>query len=175
MCTQRKQGLVMHGTITEIMPPGVRLVAEIFRKLAVFRKDYDGAVLQELAATLRRHMGEHQADKVMSDALVMDNEIRFRRPAGLILWPAGGKLAGAQEEALLALIRHADAAHDILAVAAAEELGIENHRVLRKCASLLARSLAQGGVDLGWGVAQTAMQIARGLPLSGSSQADMRL
>ena len=154
----------------EVLPPNARLVAEIFRGLAVFRKDYDETILQELVARLRRHMPEGDADKVMSDALTMDNEIRFRLPSGLALRETGAGFASPAEKALMTLIGHAEEPDDMLARAAAVELGIENHRVLRKCASLLARSLTQAGIEIEWGAAPAAMQMAA----CGSPYVDIR-
>jgi hypothetical protein len=66
---------------------------------------------------------------------------------------------------LTRLIAHAGARDHSLATAAAEELGIENHRILRKYASVLASSLAQGGIEIGWeGAAATMPMTARGTP-----------
>ena len=126
------------------------LIGTLFRKLAQFRKDYDERYLHELFATLCRRMPEQQADKVMSDALAMDNEIRFRLPGGLALEEDNPEFPCPRANALTRLIAHAGAAEHGLAAAAAEELGIENHRILRKYASVLAWSLAQGGIEIGW-------------------------
>ncbi|SEC14662.1 hypothetical protein SAMN05444161_0595 [Rhizobiales bacterium GAS191] len=145
-------------------PHAARLVLDIFRRLAAFREDYDEAVLHGLAAMLRRHMPEGAADKVTSDALVMDNEIRFRLPAGLAMQPQGEFRATHEEAALLSLVRHADDADDRLAVEAAERLGIVYHRVLRNCARMLARSLRQGGVETEWEAAPAAMRRAPRAP-----------
>jgi hypothetical protein len=151
----------------------VRLVAEIFRKLAEFRRDYDESVLQELVAMLRRRMSERQADKVMCDALAMDNELRFRLPAGLSLHRNETGLPCADARALITLIAHACDPDDSLAATAAEELGVRNHRVLRKCASVLALSLAQGGLEIGW-EAPPAMQMEQ-MEARASPDVDLRL
>jgi hypothetical protein len=136
-----------------------RFIAAIFRKLAEFREDYDERYLHELAAMLCRYMPETQADKVMSDALAMDNELRFRLPRGLSLNDDDDDtFTPADAEALTRLIAHAGATDHSLAAAAAEELGIENHRILRKCASVLALSLAEGGIEIGWEAPPAAMQ-----------------
>jgi hypothetical protein len=148
-----------------------RLVVKIFRKLAEFRRDYDETVLHELAAMLCRRMSERQADMVMSDALVMDNEIRFRLPAGLSLHEDCSGFPCPDAQALMTLIAHAGDCDHSLAAVAAEELGIENHRILRKCASVLALSLAQGGIEIGWGAAPRAMR----METSSSTDLDLRL
>ncbi|MBV8448603.1 MAG: hypothetical protein JO094_00020 [Hyphomicrobiales bacterium] len=148
------------------------LVLEIFRKLAEFRIDYDETCLHELFATLRRHMPEHHADQVMSDALVMDNEIRFRLPGGLSLDEDEAGFPGPDAQALMRLIAHAGATDHSLAAQAAEELGIENHRILRKCASVLASSLAQGGIEIGW---EAAAPVGMPVKTGGSSDIDFRL
>ncbi|MBV9567426.1 MAG: hypothetical protein JO172_04750 [Hyphomicrobiales bacterium] len=148
-----------------------RLVSEIFRKLAEFRIDYDETYLHELFAMLRRRMPERQADRVMSDALAMDNEIRFRLPDGLSLGEDDAGFPSPEAQALTRLIAYAGATDHSLAAAAAEELGIENHRILRKCASVLASSLAQGGIEIGWEAASVAIP----MKARGSSDVDFRL
>jgi hypothetical protein len=137
-----------------------RLIGAIFRKLAQFREDYDEIFLHELLAMLCPLMPEQQADKVLSDALAMDNEIRFRLPGGLSLDEDDMSFPCPRTRALTRLIAHAGANHHSLASAAAEELGIENHRILRKYASVLASSLAQGGIEFGWEVAPAGMPMA---------------
>jgi len=127
-----------------------RLIVTVFRKLAQFREDYDERYLHELFATLCRRMPEEQADKVMSDALAMDNEIRFRLPDGLSLEEDDPAFPCPHARALQRLVAHAGAAEHDLAAAAAEELGIENHRILRKYAGVLASSLTRGGVEIVW-------------------------
>jgi hypothetical protein len=142
-----------------------RLIGTLFRKLAQFREDYDERYLHELFAMLRRRMPEQQADKVMSDALALDNEIRFRLPDGLLLEEDDPDFPCARAQALTRLISHAGAGDHGLAAAAAEELGIENHRILRKYASVLASSLAQGGIEIGWDAGPETMPMtARGTP-----------
>jgi hypothetical protein len=140
----------------------VRFIAEIFRTLALFRKDYDERLLQELAATLRRRMSDEEADRIMSDALVMDNEIRFRLPAGLALEKVGATSVSADERALAALIVDADDPEG--AATAAEVLGIAQHRVLRQCASLLAGSLRRAGIETEWGATPATVQMVSGRP-----------
>jgi hypothetical protein len=142
-----------------------RLIGAIFCKLAQFREDYDERFLHELFAMLCRRMPAHQADKVMSDGLAMDNEIRFRVPRGLSLDEDEADFPGPHLQALTRLIAHAGATDHSLAAAAAEELGIENHRILRKCASVLASSLAQGGIEIGWEAEPATLPMtARGAP-----------
>jgi len=135
------------------LPPKARLVVEIFRRLAAFREDYDEAVLRGLMTVLCRHMAAAEADKVMSDVMIMHNEICFRVPRGLAFNDPGDAFASAHERALLLLIAHAaEPSDDEAAAEAAEALGIDSHRVLRICASLVARSLAGGGVDVASGL-----------------------
>ena len=148
-----------------------RLVGEIFWKLAEFRKDYNETFLHELFAMLCRRMSERQADKVISDALAMDNEVRFRLPGGLSLDENNAGFPSSDVQALTRLIACAGAKDHSLAAAAAEELGIENHRILRKCASVLASSLAQGGIEIGWEAAPLAIS----MKARGSSDVDFRL
>jgi hypothetical protein len=142
------------------LPRNAGLTVEIFRRLAKFREGYDEAILQELAEMLRRHMEEDEADQIMSDALALDNEIRFRLPCGLAVQDAGEGHAGAGEEALVTLIGHAEDGDAIMAVAMAERLGVENHHVLLELASALARSLKRGGIEIEWGSARAAMRMA---------------
>jgi hypothetical protein len=159
------------GGVTRLAPtrPASAVVIDIFRRLAEFRVDYEEAVLHGLATMLRRHMPESAADMVISDALTMDNEIRFRLPAGLSLRELAEFGASADETDLLTLIRHSADTDDRHAAEAAERLGIMHHRILRSCARLLERSLRQGGVEIEWEAAPTAL---RGAAVA-SSPADM--
>lgn len=139
-----------------------RLIGTVFRKLAQFREDYDERYLHELFTTLCRRMPEQQADKVLSDALAMDNEIRFRLPGGLWLEEDNPAFPCPCVQALTRLIAHAGVSDHGLAAVAAEELGIENHRILRKYASVLASSLSQGGIEIGWDGAPDTLPMTLG-------------
>ena len=125
-----------------------RRIADLFRRLGKFREDCDAAILDEIALGLRLRMSEAQADQVMSDAVLVDNELRFRLAGGIDLNKPGDQFATADEDALVTLI--GAATHDFVAVVAAERLGIDNHRVLRQAAALLLRSLERGGFGVGW-------------------------
>ncbi len=148
-----------------------RLIGAIFRKLAQFREDYDERWLHELFAMLCRRMPAPQADKVMSDALAMDNEIRFRLPQGVFQDEDDLDFSSPRIEALTRLIAHAGTSDHSLAAVAAEELGIENHRILRRCASVLASSLAQGGMEIGWEAEAAPLPMT----LRGAPDVDFRL
>jgi hypothetical protein len=145
-------------------PADAGLIIEIFGKLVEFRRDYDETVLHDLAVILRARMSEPQADKAMCDALAMDNEIRFRLPAGLSLREEETGFPCTDTRALMKLIAHAGDPDHSLAAAAAEELGVQSHRILRKCASVLALSLAHGGLEIGWADAPTKALETRAAP-----------
>jgi hypothetical protein len=128
--------------------PAAMMVAEIFRKLSAFRKDYDETVLDDIAAMLHRCMSAANADTLMRDALVMDNELRFRRPGGLKLHGMGHSSLSADEGLLLALIAASHVARSAPAMAMAKRLGVENGRVLWQAATAVARDLARAGIDV---------------------------
>jgi hypothetical protein len=141
------------ATARHVAPP-----IEIFRWLSEFRQGGGEGLLQDLFDRLRLRMGEVEADRVMSDALALDNEIRFRRPGGLELRPRGDVFLSADEAALAALIGHA---HDLaIAPAMAEKLGIGSHDILRQHAASFAGSLREGGIEYEWeGAATAAMAV----------------
>jgi hypothetical protein len=153
-------------TLARANRPASATVLDIFRRLAEFRAEYDEAVLFSLATVLRHLMPESAADKVMSDGLTMDNEIRFRLPAGLSLREPGELGASTDEADLLALVRHSADMDDRLAGEAAERLGIVHHRILRSCARVLERSLKQGGVEIEW---EAAPRVLPGAAAASSS------
>ena len=135
----------------KFLPPNVALTIELFRGLFEFRQSYDELILQSLFAMLRERLTEREADKVLSDALALDNEIRFRLPCGLAVYDPSDDFASPDEEALVLMIAHAEDHGDPIGAVMAERLGITCHHVLRGCASTLAQSLKQAGIEIEWG------------------------
>jgi hypothetical protein len=128
--------------------PGAMTIVDVFRKLAEFRKDYDESVLSDVVAMLCQHMSAADADALLSDAFVMDNELRFRRPGGVMLH-ASGDLSLSRDEIILAgLIAASDSGDDRRAIAMAKRLGVENNRGLRQAACVLARDLARASINV---------------------------
>ena len=146
-----KMALQLLSRTSEFLPPNVALTAEILRTLSKFREGYDERVLQGLFEMLCRLMTEGHADKIMSDALALDNEIRFRLPLGLDFGEPGDECASKDEEVLITLVGHAEKAAGVTAAAMADKLGIGNHQTLRERACALARSLRLAGVEIEWG------------------------
>ena len=124
------------------------MVVEIFRKLSEFRQDYDKAPLDDILAMLRCSMSTANADTLMRDALLMDNELRFRRPGGLDLHGTGHSSLSADEGLLLALIQVSDGPKSAPAMAVTKRLGVENGRVLWQAAIAVARDLVRAGIDV---------------------------
>jgi hypothetical protein len=145
---------------SQVLPGSLALTVEIFRALAEFRRRCDEGILQDLFARLRRLMDEPAADEILSSALALDNEIRFRRPAGLALRDRDDELVSPDEETLAMLIGHAEEKDHPTAIAMAERLGIGNHHVLREYAYALALSLRHGGIEIEWGGGSATMPIA---------------
>jgi hypothetical protein len=123
------------------VPSTATIVVETFRKLAEFHEDYDETVLSDIAAMLGQRMSPAGADLLLRDALVMDNELRFRRPGGLTLRMPGDASLSEDESAHLRLIAVSDDVDDTAAMAMAERLGVRHSRVLRRAAGVLARHL----------------------------------
>jgi hypothetical protein len=144
----------------KLLPPHVALTIELFRGLSEFRQDYDGTILESLFAMLCEHMTGDEADKILSDTLALDNEIRFRLPCGLAVHDPGDDFASPDEEALVTLIARAEDHGDPTAALMAERLGIASYHALRECASSLARSLRQAGIETEWEHAPAAMGVA---------------
>src|SRR6478672_5432666 len=92
----------------EFLPSHAALMIDVFRGLSAFRSSSDERVLQELFAKLCEHMAEDAADRVLSAALALDNEIRFRMPCGLSLREQGDDPASPHEKALIILVAHAE-------------------------------------------------------------------
>jgi hypothetical protein len=143
----------------EVLSPPVALSIELFRALAEFRQAYDEGILQDLFARLRRLTDEKAADEILANALALDNEIRFRMPAGLALRDQDDELVSPDEEALATLIGLAEEEDNPAVIAMAERLGIENHHVLRACASALARSLRRAGIEIELGGGPAVMPV----------------
>jgi hypothetical protein len=99
-------------------------------------------------------MSEVEADQVMSEALALDNEIRFRLPDGLRMRARGDVLSSTDEAALAALIAYAD--DSAMAIAMAGKLGVGSHDIMRQHALALTLSLRRGGVQIEWESAPTA-------------------
>jgi hypothetical protein len=148
----------------KFLPLEVTLTAEIFRRLSEFREDYGEAILQSLFGLLRQHMSEEDADRIMSDALTLDNEIRFRLPCGLSMLSSGEDFLSTDEEALVALLGHVGDPDGAMAIAMAERLGIGSHQVLRECACGLARSLEHAGIRLDHRSPPPAMHAVPAMP-----------
>jgi hypothetical protein len=146
-------------TPRKLLPPGAALTIELFRGLSEFRQDYDETVLQALFAMLCEHMTEDHADAILSDALALDNESRFRLPCGIATRDPGGDFASSDEEALVGLIACAEDYDDPASAVMAERLGIATHYALRGCACSLAQSLNRAGVEIEWGHATATMGV----------------
>jgi hypothetical protein len=131
-----------------LLPDNASVVIRVFRKLDLFRRDYQSSHLQELVNALAGTLQLEAADAIVSESLMLDNELRLRATGTIAFFPADAPTASHDEAALLNLIagmQHGDyrrAAH------AAVQLEILQSRMLLILAHKLGRRLAEAGIRL---------------------------
>jgi hypothetical protein len=122
-----------------------RFVLELFRHLAVFRTTYDEEALQSAARHAERRLGRDQADEVMADAVLLDNELRCQTPAALTFEAPMTIEPSAGELDFLALLKAGALASDRAAIGACRRLQVADSRALLFYATRLAHSLGWTG------------------------------
>jgi hypothetical protein len=143
------------------IPEPARLVLTIFRQLDEFRLDYRQEHLETLAGLLAEKLDPEKADGVLSDALLLDNELRSRSATTFAFFPLEAPTASADEARLVNLLSAMQRGQYRRAAEAAVELEILQTRMLLVLAYRLARRLLEANVDLG------AIEL-RGTPSGGS-------
>jgi hypothetical protein len=131
-----------------VLDPQPRMVIQLFRKLDVVRRedrtDHPHDLADLLAATLPLSM----VDAIVSDAIMVDNELRLRATGTILFFPHDAPTASHDEAALLNLISAIQRGDYRRAAHAAVQLEILQSRMLLILAHRLAGKLAQAGVTL---------------------------
>lgn len=122
-----------------------RFVLELFRHLAVFRSTYDEEALQSAARHVERRLGRDQADEVMADAVLLDNELRCQTAVTLAFEDPLTIETSASELDFLALLKAGASGSDRAAIGACRRLQVADSRALLFYARRLARSLGWSG------------------------------
>jgi hypothetical protein len=131
-----------------LLPDSASVVIRIFRKLDLFRRDYQSSHLQELVNTLAGTLQLEAADAIVSEALMLDNELRLRATGSVLFFPADAPTATHDEAALLNLISAMQCGDYRRAAHAAVLLEILQSRMLLILAHKLGRRLSEAGILL---------------------------
>ena len=124
------------------------MVIAIFRTLDLFRRDYDPDHLRRLSDRLARDLMPAIADSLVSDAILVDNELRLRA-GGFVFFLDDTPTASLDEAALLTMLAAMQEGDRPRAWQAGIQIGILQPRMLLILAHRLACKLAQAGVSLG--------------------------
>lgn len=122
-----------------------RFVLELFRHMAVFRTTYDEEALQSAARHVERRLGREQADEVMADAVLLDNELRCQTAVTLAFEEPLTLETSVGELDFLALLKAGASGSDRAAIGACRRLQVADSRSLLFYARRLARSLGWSG------------------------------
>ena len=141
-------------------PPGVRIllpadalfVIDVLRRFERFRHGYDQKHLDAAAAAIRERLGDAAVDGLMSDALLLDNELRLRTNGAFDCMPEGAPSATQDELHLIRMIACMQASEYKSAAEHATRLEIVQSRALLMLANKIAARLADYGLRLDHGV-----------------------
>jgi hypothetical protein len=131
-----------------LLPDSASVVIRVFRKLDLFRRDYQSSHLQELVNTLAGTLKLEAADAIVSESLMLDNELRLRATGTIIYFPTDAPTASHDEAALLNLIAAMQAGDYRRAAHAAVQLEILQSRMLLILAHKLGRRLTEARLRL---------------------------
>ena len=132
-------------------PPGVRIllpadalfVIDVLRRFERFRHGYDQKHLDTAAAAIRERLGDDAVDGLMSDALLLDNELRLRTNGAFDCMPEGAPSATQDELHLIRMIACMQAGEYKSAAEHATRLEIVQSRALLMLANKIAARLAR--------------------------------
>jgi hypothetical protein len=141
------------------LPPSALFVLNLFRRFHRFRAGYDQSHLDAAAQSIRARLGEAAADGVMSDALMVDNELRLRTTGTYDSQPEGSPTASGDEVALLSMLAAMQTANYRVAAECAVQLDIIQSRTMLMLANRLAARLAAADLRLDQGVLQPSWSV----------------
>lgn len=136
------------GNVTMLLPSSALFLVGMFRLFDCFRRDYDQSCLDAALGIVRARLGAAASDGVMSDALLLDNELRVRTAGHLAFMPVGSAAASPDERSIVHLIAALQARSYRHAAECALDLDILQSRTMLMLAERLAERLSQAGVVL---------------------------
>ena len=143
-----------------LLPSAALFVLNLFRRFDRFRAGYDQSHLDTAAQSIRARLGDVAADGVMSDALMVDNELRLRTSGAFAFQPEGSPTASDDEVALLSMLAAMQTGHYRVAAECAVKLDILQSRTMLMLANRLAARLAASGLRLDQGVLQPSWSVS---------------
>ncbi|WP_460448658.1 hypothetical protein [Alsobacter sp. SYSU BS001988] len=158
-------------------PPGVRIllpadalfVIDVLRRFERFRHGYDQKHLDAAAASIRERLGDGAVDGLMSDALLLDNELRLRTSGAFECMPEGAPSATEHELLLIRMIACMQAGEFKAAAGHATQLEIVQSRALLMLVNKIAARLADHGLRLDRGVLEPSWSLPHAPPPRGSA------
>lgn len=141
------------------LPPAALFVLNLFRRFDRFRAGYDQSHLYAAAESVRARLGVAAADGVMSDALMVDNELRLRTSGVFAFQAEGSPTASDDEVSLLSMLAAMQTGHYRVAAECAVQLDILQSRTMLMLANRLAARLAAAGLRLDQGVLQPSWSV----------------
>ena len=159
-----------------LLPPAAMFVINLFRRFDRFRAGYDQSHLDAAAESIRARLGEAAADGVMSDALMVDNELRLRTSGAFAFQPDGSPTASDDEVVLLSMVAAMQTGNYRVAAECAVQLDILQSRTMLMLANRLAARLAAAGLRLDQGVLQPSWSVKEaGRPPRASGEPHLHL
>jgi hypothetical protein len=142
-----------------LLPPAALFLVGLFRRFESFRARYDQAHLDAARTAIRERLGEAACDGVMSDALLVDNELRLRTVGRFKVRPVGSATPSEDELNLVRLVAALQAGSYRRAAECALHLDIMQSRTMLLLAERLAERL------LGAGLVVTCASADEGAPI----------
>lgn len=136
------------GDVRVMLPGAALFLVNIFRHFERFRAGYDQQHLETALDSIRLKLGREAAEGVMSDALLVDNELRLRTSGRFQFRPDGSPSASTDEHTLVQLVAALQADRYRLAAESALALDILQSRTMLLLARRLALRLLDCGLDL---------------------------
>lgn len=136
------------GNVTVLLPSSSLFVVGMFRLFDCFRRDYDQSCLDAALWLVRARLGAAASDGVISDALLLDNELRVRTTGHLAFMPVGSAGASPDEHSIVHLIAALQARSYRHAAECALDLDILQSRTMMILAERLATRLSEAGLVL---------------------------
>lgn len=134
--------------VTVLLPSAALFIVGIFRLFDCFRRDYDQSCLDAAQGTIQARLGEAASHGVMSDALLLDNELRVRTTGHLVFMPVGSASASPDERSLARLVAALQARSYRHAAECVLDLDIIQSRTMLILAERLACRLRSAGLVL---------------------------
>lgn len=139
---------VLEPSVRILLPANAALIVNLFRRFNKFRSGYSQTHLDAASEMLRARVGERHADAIMSDAIMMDNELRLRTAGRFVFLADSSATASADELALVGIVSAMQAGQSRKAGEYALQLEVFQARALMMLAYRLGARLAEAGLTL---------------------------